>query len=180
MTTLLMSADCGGAERTSVDPHLAAHLREAHSFTGFPLYWAGIRLGKLPLTYVGSFAEHSGQAYSFDYGTCIESGEEHTCTDPMEIQITPLCNRLPRDIGIHKRSGARLRGALTSVAEAGSDNGGDFSLYVQGATITIYGWNHKLDMEAVAALRGANRLAHASAGEPLPAATAKQVAGAGC
>jgi hypothetical protein len=31
------------------------------------------------------------------------------------------------------------------------------SLYVQGATITIYGWNPKLDLEAVAALRGANR-----------------------
>jgi len=176
---LLAGAGCDGAQRSGVDPHLAQSLSAARTFSGFPLYWAGHKLGKLPLTGVARASEHFGEDFTFLYGTCVGSGDEGSCAPPMEIQITNLCNRLPKDLGIHHLTG-RLRGALTSAAEAGADNGGALSLYVQGATITIYGWNRKLDLEAVSALRGANALAHAQPGQPLPAASRKQIAGAGC
>lgn len=96
----------------------------------------------------------------------------------MQIQVTNLGNRLPRDLGL--RLTGRQRGALTSPAEGGTDNGGALSVYVHGATITIYGPSRKFDLAAVRELRGANSLTDAVVGEPLPAATRKQVAGSGC
>ena len=134
----------------------------------------------MPLTSVSRASEHFGEGFTFSYGTCVESGDEGSCAPPMEIQVTSLCNRLPKDLGIRRLSPRRLRGALTSAAEAGADNGPDLSLYVEGATITIYGRSERVDLEAVAALRGANRLAHAPAGKPLPAASRQEVAGKGC
>jgi hypothetical protein len=175
----LLASGCFGSSQVQTepsDPRLANDLRAAQRFSGYPLYWARMDLGKLPLTHVGVYNDR----YSFSYGTCSASGEEGGCVPPMEIQTTDLCNRLPKNVGVTLWP-RRLRGALVSDAEAGSDNGGALSLYVQGATITIYGWNRKLDLAAVKALRGANRLAPVLlAGQPLPAASAREVAGLGC
>jgi hypothetical protein len=173
-------AACGGAQRTSVDRHLAAHLRSAQRFTGFPLYWDGMRVGKLALTGVYEAPEHMGEAFTFIYGTCVESGDEGTCPPPLQVQVTSLCNRLPGQVGV-RRLRVRMRGALTSAAEAGADNAGDVSLYVKGATITIYGSGAKLRRQAISLLQGANRLArNATVRKPLPAASRQELGGTGC
>lgn len=180
LLAVALAGCASGGGSGGADPHLASGLRTARSFTGFPLYWAGMKLGRLPLTSVTKGAEHFGEAFTFIYGTCEASGDEGSCSPPVQIQVTSLCNRLPKDLGIHRLSPNRLRGALVSAAEAGADNGGDLSLYVAGATITIYGDSREIDLEAVRSLRGANRLAHAGPGGPLPAASRRQIGGAAC
>lgn len=166
-----------GADRSRLEQQVAV----ARTYRGFPLYSAGMKVGNLPLTAVDRGAEHFGESVTFIYGTCEGSGDEPSCSPPLQIQVTSLCNRLPKDLGIHRVSPTRLRGAVTGAAEAGADNGGDLSIYVRGATITIYGGSHGLDLRAVRALRGANRLARGvKAGEPLPAASRQEIAGAGC
>jgi hypothetical protein len=182
LAALMLAAGCGSGDRSGIEPHLAAHLRTARAFMGFPLYWAGPQLGKLPLVAVSRAPEHFGEGFTFIYGTCVASGsgDESGCSPPMEIQVTNLCNRLPKDLGIRHLLPRRMRGALTSAAEAGADNGPDISLYAHGATITIYGASRTLNLAAVAALRGANGLARGQAGQSLPAASKREIAGAGC
>jgi len=175
----MVAGACGGPERTG-DPHLSHQLREAKIFIEFPVYWDGARLGRLPLTGVDLAPEHYRIAYTFLYGTCADSGSEGGCAPPLEIQTTDLCNRLPRDLGLSHRLGSRLRGAVTSPAEGGADNGASISLYVKGATITIYGDRPTRVRAAVAALQGVNSLAPVRPGQPLPAATMRQIAGNGC
>jgi hypothetical protein len=176
-TVLALASGCASSSQpSSVDSNVA--LGQARNFTGFPLYWAGTKVGDLPFTGVSSFSEHFGEAYNFDYGTCVVSDGAETCADPLSIQVTNLCNRLPKDLGVHL-SQIRLRGARTSDAEAGADNGASLSIYVKGATITIYG-SHTLVLAAAQALRGANQLAAAAPGQPLPAASVREIAGIGC
>ena len=177
IAVIALAVGCSGSSQSTVDSNKA--LGKARNFTGFPLYWAGTNVGDLPFTGVSSFSEHLGEAYNFDYGTCEVSDGADTCADPLSIQVTALCNRLPKDLGIGHLSNVRLRGARTSDAEAGADNGASISLYVKGATITIYG-SHALVLAAVRALRGANHLADTPAGKPLPAATEREIAGEGC
>jgi hypothetical protein len=172
-----VGAACGEATRAA--NRLGRQLRAAERFTGFPLYWAGKNVGRLPLTAVDRGAEHFGEGFTFVYGTCVpSSGDESGCAPPLEVQVTSLCNRLPRDLGIH-RLGPRRRGAWTSAAEAGG-GGADVSLYVKGATITIYAAGRALADRAIAALRGANALAAAEPGGSLPAATRAEIAGRAC
>ena len=175
---LLAMVTASGSETAGSARRLGQALRRARRFSGFPLYWDGARLGRLPLTGVDVGADHDGIGYTFTYGDCA-GGDEGGCAPPLEVQITPLCNRLPREIGLHLAR-LMLRGAPTSAAEAGSDNGGDLSIYTRRVTITVFGYTPRLDLRAVAALRGLNSPARGiGPADPLPAPS-KRVFVHGC
>jgi hypothetical protein len=137
-----------------------------------------MRLGKLPLTDVNVAADHLGIEYTFSYGHVVD-GEEGCCGPSLEVQVTALCNRLPSQVGV-RVGRLRIRGAPTSAAEAGADNGGDSSVYTEGATITLYGDSHKLDLRAAAALRRLNpATSRVGPDDALPAAS-RRVLRHGC
>jgi hypothetical protein len=174
----LVLAGCFDGAGSSDHSRLERQIERIGRYDGFPLWWGGRRVANLPLTVVGRGAEHFGEGVSFIYGTC-DPGTAESCAPPLVIQVTNLCNRLPRDLGLGRRVGARMRGALTSPAEAGADNGPSISLYLKGATVTVYPGNQRLQRAAVRALRPANALARLRDGD-LPAATPAEVAGEGC
>jgi hypothetical protein len=174
----LAAAGCSGSRTEGISPHLGSQLRAARRFTAFPLYWAGRRVAGLPLAVVSQAADHDGVDVTFTYGTCQESGGAETCAPPLEVQVTNLCNRLPRDVGSGSPA-RRLRGALAGPAERGTDNGADVTIYVKGLAVTLFG-RSRLVRAAVQALRPFPGLAAPRAGSALPAASRAAVAGHGC
>jgi hypothetical protein len=125
----------------------------ARRFDGFPLYWLGDRFEGLPLTHL-ELANGRGFA-TLHYGSCTPSGAyEPSCTDPLQLQISPLCLHLrevARDQVWRRR---RIRGAPVGTIDSAP------VLLSQRVQVKVYigeGATPGLALRALRALRSINQ-----------------------
>ena len=75
---------------TTDEPDLDA----AAEFEALPIYWLGETFEGHDLERISGL-DGVGPGVTLGYGTCTPSGAfEPSCTEPLQIQITPLCNHL--------------------------------------------------------------------------------------
>jgi hypothetical protein len=145
-------------------------LDQARAFNGFPVYYAGEKVGGLPLTSVSrepvtappetsdgkKIRRAKGvSSFKFTYGSCtISGGMEGSCSLPLSLQIYPAC---ARNLGLYENRfsptprKARVRGAPAAYFEGG------YRLEIQTGPTTIVIFGNRTRMKAaVAALEGLN------------------------
>ena len=113
----------------------------------FPIYFAGSRFARLPLTDV---EVESGRRAFFAYGTCvIEAGQEGGCAVPIQIQIFPFEPSLWR-----RAAGCRRRPELLHVPTVRHDG---LVLFTRRTVVKIYARNPAEDRRVALGLRDVRR-----------------------
>jgi hypothetical protein len=132
-------------------------MREAKEFGAFPIYYAGERVDRLPLTGI-SKADHGrfGIAWNFSYGSCQLPGglfAEGGCSLPLSVQNWSTCvrwanvftrSRNPHGLFRPRKAKAAqdrrlfdFRGAKAALGEGGSD----LEIFTGRTTVVI--WAHR-------------------------------------
>lgn len=162
---------------------------EAQSFSRYPLYYAGDSFAGLPLSSVwkesvsapsgtivaDKIAQAGGADVSyvdFTYGSCVITGDEYSCSVPIEIKMFPACARnltlYQGQIGGPLPESTTVRGVPAAYFEDGT------RLEIQTGTATIVIWDSR---DPPAILDVANALGRLNGtevphpGEPLPQPT---------
>ena len=150
LTTILLILVATGcaANRSDVD------LDKARQFDRFPLYWVGERFEKWDLTTIDGL-DYPSYFVTFVYGNCEpRDGEQPSCSPPLQIQLSPLCQHLDvvSESPIWKRR--RVRGA-----PLGQNPDGAPVLLSRAAQVKVYrgkGSDPGVPLRALRALRSIN------------------------
>lgn len=96
---------CGSASQPpALEPASAPH------GAGYRVFWVGARFEGLPLTGVST----RYGATSLVYGTCtpVSTGDGASCTPPLTIQATSICDRNALELDIRPHAWLRRRGTI--------------------------------------------------------------------
>ena len=137
-------------------PPDAATVRAVQAATAFPIYWAGESVAGLPLSEV----TRTGAQITVQYGSCVPTGDEPSCTLPVQIQTTSICARNPLILDLRPRSSSRVRGVPAR-------DYGDLSMEIGTSNVTLFTRPAYRD-RVVAALRPARAAAPAGLDAELP------------
>lgn len=174
----ILLVGCGGGGARTVgegDPDLDA----VRAFARHPLYWAGERFEQWDLETVDVSNPHFT---TFRYGTCeivdpdgpfgTEGG---SCSQPIQIQIQPLCAHLRAVSRAPSWKRRQVRGAPVGTIDSAP------VLFTNRVQVKVYGGvasDPGLPMRVLHALRSANWVPPlVQAGDPIPAAPLAVLAG---
>jgi hypothetical protein len=148
MLAVLLAGGCS-IGRTNTD------LDKAKRFHAYPLYWVGEHFEKWKLDTILGLDGRS-EFVTLVYGTCKpHGGEQPSCAPPLQIQVSPLCQKP----GVVSASPAwkrqRIRGA-----PVGRNPDGAPVLLSRGAQVKVYrgeGTDRDVSLRVLRALRSLNR-----------------------
>jgi hypothetical protein len=168
ITTAACSDATGYRLRTAFDPEQSSFTPAtvAH-FIGFPLYWAGERFERWPLIAING-PDGSDRVVTFVYGDCRPAGgEEASCSPPVQIQVTPLCQHLVELTADPIWRRRRLRGAPVGTIDSAP------VLFTARTQVKVYAGamdDPDRPLRVLRALRSANHVAPViAASGPIPA-----------
>jgi hypothetical protein len=155
---LCVFALCGCANTVQDEP-IPHNLLEGLVVAPFPVYWLGASFHRMA---VSETAHDPGDAYTINYGNCLEAGEEGACVSPLRVVTSPDNSFVPGGASAIGR--ARIRG-VDALLERG---GRTIVLPTAGVVVDIFASNARL---AAAAARTAVAIGEPAVPEsPLPAA----------
>jgi hypothetical protein len=147
----------GGCSDTVQQRPIAHNLLETMVLAPFPVYWLGGTFQGLPVT---EAAHDPSGSFSVQYGNCLQGGQG-TCVSAVRVVTSPDNSFLPG--GATARTGARIRGVPTTVAQRGRT----LVIPTAGVVVDIYADSARRAAAAAATAVPINR--PGVPGEPLPA-----------
>lgn len=141
-----MSA-CAESRSPTSTPELTA----AESYDDYALYYLGSSFDGFPLT-SAAMGPGSGtgrkRAWDFIYGDCTPSGDEPSCTPPLDLQNWSICTRFPARYPGPTQKTTTIDGVETLPA------GGGLDVYTGLTTVVIFGGNRSQVIRSLTPVSG--------------------------